>query len=235
MGTTLSGVIVTIYGNDLLYYGNLVSNIANESGSVEFTLPADFNKETMKLQLFTETLNGDYKTDYASDFVEVAYEDSGLTVTGGEIGVDYTYSEGVVNVLTDTQLTITNTDPAAYTMHRITIAEDISANITLAGVNIDQTAGNRAPIYISDNSKGNVTVTLKDGTVNTLRGYSNYAGIQKASSHGDGTLLIKGESLGTGVLNAYGGSGAAGIGSREGASDTYTSVVKDRLCIYTGK
>lgn len=74
-------------------------------------------------------------------------------------------------------MTIANTNPEA-TGDSIAVADGVNANITLVGVNIS-TAWYVAAFRIADNSMGNVTITLADGTTNTLRSGNNCAGLQK--------------------------------------------------------
>ena len=134
-----------------------------------------------------------------------------FTVTGGERGTDYTYSDGVLTVLTDTPLTIANKTPADATTDTIVVADTVSANITLAGVNIDVSGTDYACAFkIADDSTGNVTITLADGTTNTLISGENCAGLQKKGEYTDtlGTLTIQG----TGALSVTGGKYGAGIG-----------------------
>ena len=103
-------------------------------------------------------------------------------------------------------MTIANTNPEA-TGDSIAVADGVNANITLAGVNIS-TAWYVAAFRIADNSTGNVTITLADGTTNTLRSGNNCAGLQKNGVTSPGTLTI----IGTGALTVQGGDSAAGIG-----------------------
>ena len=140
-----------------------------------------------------------------------------FTITGENLiaGTDYTFSGGVLTILSDKNITIRNTNPAAATSNRIEVASGVSANITLAGVNIDVSAtGNanaagKAAFNIADNSAGNVTITLADGTNNTLASGYRCAGLQKNGDTSTGTLTIKGN----GTLTATGGESGAGIGS----------------------
>jgi len=143
-----------------------------------------------------------------------------FTVTGGTQGTDYTFDDtsGVLTVLTGTALTISGTSNS----NRIEVSSGVSANITLSGVNIDVSGtSNAAAFKIADNSTGNVTVTLADGTANTLKSGSSYAGLQKKSVGEDaGTLTIQCESFGEGhvcgsscgSLDASSSSSSAGIG-----------------------
>ena len=125
-----------------------------------------------------------------------------------EYGVDYTYpvESGILTILKDKAVTIRNTDPNTPVRNgRIEVAGGVNANITLAGVNISVLSGHAA-LRIADNSSGNVTITLAEGTVNILKSGASYAGLQKSGENG--TLTIQGR----GELRAYGGSEAAGIG-----------------------
>ena len=133
-----------------------------------------------------------------------------FTVTGGTLNTDYTYENNALTIKTDTAVTISGT-----TTDTIVVEAGVNANITLAGVNISS-AGFPA-FKIEDNSTGNVTIILKDGTENTLKGGSYSAGLQKnGSAEGIGKLTIKGGTEGTGKLEATSGKyGGAGIGSSD--------------------
>lgn len=125
-----------------------------------------------------------------------------------EYGVDYTYpiESGILTILKDKAVTIKNADPNTPVRNgRIEVADGVNANITLAGVNIAAMNG-RAAFRIADNSSGNVTITLAEGTVNILKSSASCAGLHKSGENG--TLTIQGR----GELRAYGGSEAAGIG-----------------------
>lgn len=133
-----------------------------------------------------------------------------FTVTGGTEGTDYTYEDGVLTIKSGTPITIANANPAAPTSDRIEVATGVNANITLAGVNIDVSSQNSTAAFkIADDSTGNVTITLADGTSNILKSGYYCAGLQKNGGTSTGTLTIKGN---TGTLTATGGYGGAGIG-----------------------
>ena len=90
---------------------------------------------------------------------------------------------------------------------KISIAD--GATVTLDGVSINAEGtwdtGDWAGITCGDGS----TIILKDGTENTVQGFDpNYPGIYVPSGN---TLTIKGETKGTGSLNAS-SNGGAGIG-----------------------
>ena len=100
-----------------------------------------------------------------------------FTVTGGELGTDYTYANGVLTIKTGTAITIKNTDPDAPTTHRIEVARDVEADITLAGVNIDVSSNSgTAAFKIADDSSGDLTITLAGDSVNKLKSGENCAG-----------------------------------------------------------
>ena len=142
---------------------------------------------------------------------------SDLTVTGGTIGTDYTFANNIIEILTDTPLTISG----ATTAEHIEIADGVNANITLAGVDIDVSGTSMAKaLRIAANSTGNVTITLADDTVNVLKSAQYCAGLQKSCNYylNGGKLIIQGESNGTGSLEAIGGESGAGIGGNLGGS-----------------
>lgn len=56
--------------NEVLYYGQL-ANVTSASDTVEFVVPSDIALGAYTLKLFNEQINGDYKTDYASDFIDI--------------------------------------------------------------------------------------------------------------------------------------------------------------------
>ncbi|MBQ2799740.1 MAG: hypothetical protein IJF09_10170, partial [Ruminiclostridium sp.] len=116
-------------------------------------------------------------------------------VTGGVLYTDYAYAGDVLTIYTSTALTIKNTNPSTPTTDRIEVALGVSANITLAGVNIDVSSqSDTAAFKIADNSAGNVTITLADGTTNTLESGGNCAGLQKNGEYSEtlGKLTITG-------------------------------------------
>ena len=130
-------------------------------------------------------------------------------VTGGEYGVDYNYSEDdtTLYILTETAVTIRNKDDVSETTDKIAVGDGINANITLAGVNIDVSETDFACAFrIADNSTGEVTITIADGTTNVLKSGNYCAGLQKNGTSGKLTIN------GTGTLEATGGTNGAGIG-----------------------
>lgn len=154
--------------------------------------------------------SAEYILDLAEDTVDLTADLEGsvavgaFTVIGGVLDTDFSYSGGVLTVLTEVPLTISNTKTTATT-DTILVAKDISANITLNGVNIDVSSTNSACAFkIADDSIGNVNITLEGS--NVLKSGSWRAGLQKNGTYGSLTIG------GTGLLTAIGGSDGAGIG-----------------------
>ena len=90
------------------------------------------------------------------------------------------------------------------------IIED-GATVTLNGINFTNQI----------ECKGTATIILADGSTNTVTASGGKAGI-KIGGNGT-TLTINAETLGTGILNATGGSQAAGIGTNK--NDTGGNIV----------
>lgn len=155
----------------------------------------------------------------------------GLTVSGGALGTDYSYDEasGTLTILTGTPLTISGDT----TTDHIVIGEDVSANLMLAGVDIQTRAPSRDEVPASpiDVPAGaSLTLSLAAGSTNMLyAGSSNYevkAGIHvpkgatlfiKCAQHSDscpgddscGKLTVRGRG-------SDGGGAAAAIGGNSG-------------------
>ena len=147
-----------------------------------------------------------------------------FTVTGGTLGTDYTYADGVLTIKSGTAVTIANTDPSTATSNRIEVEKDVFADITLAGVNIDVSSmSDTAAFKIADDSTGNVTITLADGSENTLKSGYGCAGLQKnGEGENIGKLTIQGGTNGTGKLIATGNYGAGIGGGKTGSGSDIT-------------
>ena len=128
---------------------------------------------------------------------------------------DYSYSGGVLTIKDGAEVTIKNTDPSTPTTDRIAVEAGANVIITLDGVYIDGSGetSDFCAFKIADDSTGNVTITLADGSENTLISNQRCAGLQKNGSGSNiGTLTIKGGEEGTGKLIATSGKYGAGIG-----------------------
>ena len=102
---------------DAIYYGTVAQN--SESGTVSLAIPSDLPVGSYTLKVFSEQRSGDYKSDYASEFQDIALditlpqeatpqavfaatgEDSGI-LSNIEIGMKYSTDGGSVwNDVTD--------------------------------------------------------------------------------------------------------------------------------------
>lgn len=71
-GTKLSAIVTDSTGEKIISYGELMSLMAGSwTKTATVKLPSDFFSKGYKLKIFTETNNGDKKTDYASKIVDV--------------------------------------------------------------------------------------------------------------------------------------------------------------------
>ena len=133
-------------------------------------------------------------------------------VTGGNSGTDYSYSDGVLTINSDTALTISNTNPKTVTNDRIVIGNNVNASLTFNGVNISAPTDQSA-IYVPSGSSLKITLA-DDSTNSTIGGNGSTGSAAPAIRLPDGaTLTIEG----TGTLNVTGGSstgnpGGTGIG-----------------------
>ena len=133
-------------------------------------------------------------------------------VGNGEPDVDFTYSNGVLTILTGKNMEIGNIYPSVPSKDTIVVAKDVSANLNFVGLNIDVVEEKKCAFQIADGSKGNVTINLADGCYNYLRSGEGCAGLQKNGRTDSGTLTIQGN----GYLTATSYIGGAGIGGGAG-------------------
>ncbi|MEI3027722.1 MAG: hypothetical protein V8T30_04465 [Ruminococcus sp.] len=63
--------VIIADNNGAQYYGRVAQPTA-ESGTVEIKIPSDIAPGNYTLKVFSEQYNGDYKTDYASNFTDIA-------------------------------------------------------------------------------------------------------------------------------------------------------------------
>ncbi len=85
----VSAMILDDEGN-VLYYGQIANNSA--SGTANLTVPTDLAPDSYTLKVFSEQLNGDKKTDYASAFDEVTLKVIGYMDTAIITGVNLPYA-----------------------------------------------------------------------------------------------------------------------------------------------
>ena len=161
-------------------------------------------------------------------------QDTGVfTVTGGTQETDYSYTApseyepnggDVLTINSSAPLTIsTNNESGTTGGCRIVISQNVTANITLAGVNITPTAESTNNGYSGIDLAGGATlnITLQSGTTNVINGGTSGTGSPGPGIHvpegstltidGEGSLEVQGASRG--------GSAAVGIGGKVSASD----------------
>lgn len=127
----------------------------------------------------------------------------------------YNLSNGNVVISEDGEYVITQDDPKTPVTKTITVDAGVNATVTLSGVNIEfsEDAWRYCAFKIEDDSTGDVTVILAEGTQNRLVSGPNAAGLQKnGAGENVGTLTITGDgSLYASTKNLF--SFSAGIGS----------------------
>lgn len=147
------------------------------------------------------------ETKISAELLSIAEADGSELVKD----TDYSYENSVLTVMTERYVVISSRDRTVD--HSIAVAAGISANITLAGVDIDVSKKeNTAALLIKDGGTGVVRITLADGTENKLKSGYGCAGLQK--NDGNISLVIDGK----GSLKSEGGIGGAGIGGGVNAS-----------------
>lgn len=96
-------------------------------------------------------------------------------------GTDYKIDGTTLTILSPKGITIKNVDPAQPCSNDIYIDNGVSANITLAGINIQRGLNEYSAIEIASNSSGNVNIILADGTENIISTTYDYAALSKNS------------------------------------------------------
>lgn len=185
-----------------------------------------------KYEAAAAALGSVYEVATLADAVRVG--DFKIT-TDGTQGTDYTYENGVLTIETSTPVTIENADPDTATADRIVVKKDVSADIMLAGVNIDVSATDGISAFeIEKDSAGDVKITLADGTSNQLKAGTDAAVLQKEGING--SLTIQCEDRGEenhictdacGELQISAGLAGTGIGSGYAYSENISGSVSN--------
>ena len=167
-------------------------------------------------------------------YMAVAQNNTGVfNVTGGTLNQDYTYTApseydpnggDVLTIKSSTPLTIsTNSESETTGGCRIVIENNVTANITLAGVNITPADAGTNDGYsgIDLASGATLNITLQSGSSNVINGGTSQSGSPGPGIHvpegstltigGEGSLQVQGASRG--------GLAAVGIGGKVSASD----------------
>lgn len=144
-------------------------------------------------------------------------------------GTDYKIDGSTLKILSDKGITIKNVDPTQPCNNDIYIESGVSANITLAGVNISYPSmwTDGSAFCIANDS--NASITLADGTTNTLISDSMYGcGIAK---DGTGTLTITCEK----AKNDFSHKCDEGCGTLSAKANMYGSAIGSTSGQYNGK
>ena len=214
--------------------------MTDADGKIYMYLPADENGTTIVFgtHFYSGTVSAEAGADNRlTRSTECKYD---LQVVGDPAYYDRDEDSHIIQIKDGAKLTIKSGNGYGkdnYSQTSIEIEADASVSLTLDGVYIDtaQVYGG-APILISENSTGNVSIILKGENVLIADDYC--AGIQKNGDaenigaltiSGDGSLTVTGGSYGAGIgggrnragsniaisggtVTATGGSEAAGIG-----------------------
>lgn len=144
-------------------------------------------------------------------------------------GTDYKIDGSTLTILSDKGITIKNVDPTQPCSNYIYIESGVSANVTLAGVNISYPSmwTDGSAFCIANDS--NASITLADGTTNTLISDSMYGcGIAK---DGTGTLTITCEK----AKNDFSHKCDEGCGTLSAKANMYGSAIGSTSGQYNGK
>lgn len=144
-------------------------------------------------------------------------------------GTDYKIDGSTLKILSDNGITVKNVDPTQPCSNDIYIESGVSANVTLAGVNISYPSmwTDGSALCIANDS--NASITLADGTTNTLISDSMYGcGIAK---DGTGTLTITCEK----AKNDFSHKCDEGCGTLSAKANMYGSAIGSTSGQYNGK
>ena len=194
LSAAMAVTMVPSVGTGNMAYAAEVTEAVSGNGIADtelevLTVDADETAETALANASVQSVTGAENWTTVGDF---SISTSGLS------GTDYTYDadQKRLTIKSATPIVIKNTDASKATDNRIYVESGVSANVTLAGVNI---ACSLAPFEIAEGSTGDVTVTLADGTTNTLTVNDNKtsAALQKNGAYSDtlGTLTIRCEHV----------------------------------------
>lgn len=144
-------------------------------------LTEDTHTVQVGTNVYTYTYSSSKSTFELSDTTSLATESAfNITATNsGDIAkykIDYEYEDGTLTIISDKAMTISNKNKSEATKDKIVVKNDVQANLTLNGVNVN--SDKRAFTMMSETTK-KVNLILADGSVNTFQSTNPYAGIEK--------------------------------------------------------
>ena len=203
------------------------------SGTLTVTASVDYYCGLWGDNNYTDT-NNSYETTTAADVsAQLAADGVKVTRSSRTDNGDGTYTWTYTVLPSSNKLAVKHASESTYTPitgditlangdvltgmldgnYKISIEND--AMVTLNGVTIIGT-NNDNYNWAGITCKGDATIILADGSTNTVKGFDkHYPGIYVPENK---TLTIKGETNGTGKLDASSNGEGAGIGSRTGES-----------------
>ncbi|MDF3005699.1 MAG: S-layer protein [Oscillospiraceae bacterium] len=174
-------------------YGLLENDAGDRSIVVSVSLSTEAGPPT--------TLMGAVAPGAGQDWFKANIEPGNIIIEKGTNSgtLKFTGYVGFDNMPSDTNIILTG----STTLYGVKVASGVTANITLDNLNIDLSTSGGCAFDLQGTA--NVTLTLADGTSNSLTSRNNCAGLQVPEN---ATLTIGG----TGNLTATGGKYSAGIG-----------------------
>ena len=168
--------------------------------------------------------------------------DAGFKVSGGTLGVDYSYTDGVLSVTGETPLVVSMAGTAASsTNNRIAVdpGEGRTAHVTIDGVKISNPP--KAALLVASGSL-ELVITGDNSLSSTLFDAGLENGENPLFISGTGSLVAQGGDLGAGIgggfndsganivissgtVTAKGGEQAAGIGSGRGVGNGFNITI----------
>lgn len=108
----VSVIIADAQGQNL-YYGRIAED--SESGEAAVAVPHSLPVGNYTLKVYSEQYNGDYRTDYAGNFVELP-----ISVTGPDTEGPYARIESVRRIsTTEAEVTFKSSEPGTYSYHLV--------------------------------------------------------------------------------------------------------------------
>ena len=156
----VSAIIADEQGQNL-YYGRIAED--SEKGEAAVAVPYSLPVGKYTLKVYSEQYNGDYRTDYASNFVELP-----ISVTGPDTEGPYVRIESVKRIsTTEAEVTFKSSEPGKYSYDLVESGEGFGPPLAAATA-LYQT-GKRRPLsltaYGQDKAVTYTSVSLTKATI----------------------------------------------------------------------